>query len=316
MTDPALTRFEQVLQRMSSHNRLLRSWPLSGGISAEMTVLEYEDSAGQVKTCVLRRPGNAALGLNPRAAEEEYQVLRLARSAGLPVPTPLYLDGTGMIFPDSYLVIGYIAGAPDFSWAHGPDFAVQLAEGLAKIHAVEGFGTGLAYLIKSTPRLEAAVGERPAPSGSALGDARAWDVLRANWPIPRLNPTGLLHGDYWPGNILWQAGRLAAVVDWEDAKVGDPLEDFAISRLDFLWIYGRDLMEEFSRHYLALKPIDTRKLPYWDLYAALRLARLVGNDLSGWAQFFHPYGRLDIDAESIQAHVRSFIAQALEQVGV
>ena len=25
----------------------------------------------------------------------------------------------------------------------------------------------------------------------------------------------LLHGYLWPGNLLWQDGRLVAVVDWE-----------------------------------------------------------------------------------------------------
>ena len=35
-------------------------------------------------------------------------------------------------------------------------------------------------------------------------------------------PHRLLHGDYWPGNVLWQQGRLAAVLDWEDAALGGP----------------------------------------------------------------------------------------------
>lgn len=313
--DEKKNSFERVVQRMAPQAALQKFWPLAGGISAEMTVLEYENPQGQAQKCILRRPGSEALRQNPRAAEEEYQVLRLARSAGLPVPAPLYLDGTGMIFPDSYLVIGFIDGAPDLSQEHSPDFAIQLAQGLAKIHAVEGFGTGLAYLIRSTSRVEAVLGARPAPPNGALGDARAWDVLRANWPIPRANPTCLLHGDYWPGNILWREGRLAAVVDWEDAKVGDPLEDFAISRLDFLWIYGREVMEAFSQAYLRLNPVDTRALPLWDLYAALRLARLVGQDLAGWVEYFQPYGRSDITPESIRAHTQFFIDQAWQHLG-
>ncbi len=42
----------------------------------------------------------------------------------------------------------------------------------------------------------------------------------------------LLHGDLWPGNVLWQDGRLVAVVDWEDGAVGAPLIDVASARGD------------------------------------------------------------------------------------
>jgi aminoglycoside phosphotransferase (APT) family kinase protein len=104
------------------------------------------------------------------------------------------------------------------------------------------------------------------------------------------------------------------VIDWEDAAVGDPLADLAISRLDLLWIYGRQPMEAFTRHYLANTTIDLRSLPYWDLYAARRLARLAGADLSGWAAFFQPYGRKDITEQSIRACYRLFVSHALERV--
>jgi aminoglycoside phosphotransferase (APT) family kinase protein len=37
----------------------------------------------------------------------------------------------------------------------------------------------------------------------------------------------LLHGDFWPGNALWRDGALVAILDWEDAAIGDPLADVA-----------------------------------------------------------------------------------------
>ena len=58
---------------------------------------------------------------------------------------------------------------------------------------------------------------------------RIRDMLASAWPFPRPNPPALLHGDYWPGNILWKDGRLAAVIDWEDACLGDPLVDLAMA---------------------------------------------------------------------------------------
>ena len=50
--------------------------------------------------------------------------------------------------------------------------------------------------------------------------------------------SALLHGDYWPGNVLWNGRRLVGVVDWEEACIGDPIADVAIARLDMLWAFG------------------------------------------------------------------------------
>jgi len=100
---------------------------------------------------------------------------------------------------------------------------------------------------------------------------------------------------------------------WEDAVVGNPLADLAISRLDLLWIYSREEMEAFTWYYLAKTDIDTPSLAYWDIYAALRLARLAGADLRGWAAFFEPHGRGDITEQSICDFYRFFVEQALEK---
>ena len=128
------------------------------------------------------------------------------------------------------------------------------------------------------------------------------------------NKSVLLLGDYWPGNILWQDDTIAAVIDWEDAQIGDPLIDFAISRLDILWIFGLDAFQNFTRHYQTLMAINYANLSYWDLCAALRLARLIGADLAEWTAFFSPFGRTDITEHALREHFGFFITQALEKL--
>ncbi|MCA9973725.1 MAG: phosphotransferase, partial [Anaerolineales bacterium] len=126
----------------------------------------------------------------------------------------------------------------------------------------------------------------------------------------RPNPPTLLHGDFWPGNVLWHNGRLAAIIDWEDAARGDPLIDLARSRSEIAWILGPAALDAFTRHYLALAAIHTADLPYWDLCAALRFLRLANGDLAGLAAYFAAYGRADITAATIRRHVHAFIAAA------
>jgi len=54
-----------------------------------------------------------------------------------------------------------------------------------------------------------------------LVEAFIW--LKAHLPVaPRVS---LLHGEYRPGNFLYEGSQIRAVVDWEYAHLGDPVED-------------------------------------------------------------------------------------------
>jgi len=89
----------------------------------------------------------------------------------------------------------------------------------------------------------------------------------------------VLYGDFWPGNVLYRADKLLAVIDWEDAGRGDPLADLANARLEITAQWGAPAAAEFTRRYRAPVPcLDCAALPCWDLCAALRPA----GRLAGW----------------------------------
>ena len=72
---------------------------------------------------------------------------------------------------------------------------------------------------------------------------------------------------------MWKNGRLAAVIDWEDASLGDPLADLATARVELLCQYGSDAMESFTTRYLALldqaaRPAALDRLPLWEVYVS------------------------------------------------
>ncbi len=279
-----------------------------------MTAFEIERPGGQAQKMILRRPGKAALRRNPRAAEDEYWILQRTRSSGLATPMPYYQAPSGQIFPTPYLVMEYIEGSPEFSPAHLADFTHQLAAHLAQIHRVDCSRLDAPFLPKYTGEPDRIPGKHPEIFDPSFEVERIRETLEAAWPLPQRNASVLLHGDYWPGNILWRNGQIAAVIDWEDAACGDPLSDLAISRLDILWIFGIEAMHSFTQAYQSIMAIDYDHLPYWDLNAALRLARLAGVDLAGWAAFFHPFGRLDITERTILEYYSWFIDQAFDQL--
>src|SRR5436190_745964 len=46
------------------------------------------------------------------------------------------------------------------------------------------------------------------------------EVLRRHEP-PR-GESVFMHGDVWPGNLLWIGDMCVGVIDWKEARVGDP----------------------------------------------------------------------------------------------
>jgi aminoglycoside phosphotransferase (APT) family kinase protein len=153
-----------------------------------------------------------------------------------------------------------------------------MATHLAGIHRIDGLNVDLSFLPQQAKIVTEKLARRPANLDDSLAEGTIRDTLEAIWPWPQANQSALLHGDFWPGNLLWKNGRLVAILDWEDAAVGDPLADVANSRLEIFWAFGRDAMHCFTQHYQSLATIDFTNLPYWDLYAALRPAA----KLSAW----------------------------------
>ena len=307
MHDP---RWARLAQQVVPHGDLRRTWPLSGGISATMTACEVAAPDGQLMRLIVRRPSDGVLRRNPSAARDEFRLLQATHRLGLATPTPYLLDESGAVFDAPYLVIEYIEGGPDFAPADGTDYVRQCATQLARIHGVDAARLELPFLAQRAADAADDFGAYPVRAADTLDARRIYDTLAAVWPLPSRHAPALLHGDFWPGNLLWRDGQLVAVIDWEDAKLGDPLNDLAISRLDMLCIFGMEAMQAFTYYYQTVAAVDMTHLPYWDLYAALRLVRLADADFDAWAAFYPPFGRPDITAQTMLDHTRAFIDQA------
>lgn len=298
MEDPgALAR---LLRHVAPGARLLAARPLAGGVSARVTALEIAPPDG--RTLVLRRHGAADLARDPDIAAHEFRLLQVLQSAGVAAPAPLHLDTSGTILPTPWLLQGFVDGDTEDVPADLDGHMRQLAEALAAIHRVSA--ADLAFLPRQEEQAAALIREhRPEPD-ETLAESRLRTTLVAAWPPPRRNPPALLHGDVWPGNLLWRGGRLQAVVDWEDAALGDPLADLANARLELFIAHGEDAMAALTRHYLALSEIDSTALPLWDLWAALR--PIAG--LPGW-------GLAPEEEHRLRERHRAFSDKALAATG-
>jgi aminoglycoside phosphotransferase (APT) family kinase protein len=305
---------EQLLTALHQQGKVVNIQPLTGGISASMTLIDVELLSGKVNRYIVRQLSAETLALRPNAVEMEYGLLQVLKTHGLPVSCPIYLDVQGEIFETPTLVMDYLSGDMDFSAHSQPNRGSEIAKVLARIHTLdlkEIDHIAVPHLEKSFLGL---CGEDPKIPDEELNETLIWNQLKRYWPPRFQNPPVLLHGDIWSGNILWQGNEISGIIDWEDAWIGDPLLDIAGARSDLAYTFGMEMADQLTKTYLDMRKIDAHDLPLWDLVAVLWLIRFINHDLPAWAAFFNRFGRVDITAESIKRDINSFSNQALEKL--
>ena len=103
--------------------------------------------------------------------------------------------------------------------------------------------------------------------------------LRSNRPEPVA--AGLVHGDFRLGNFIVDEDGLAAVIDWELAHLGDPVEDIGWLCIrswrfgsDDLQVAGVGDLDEFLAGYEAgggTVP-DRDRIRFWEVFGNLKWA--------------------------------------------
>ncbi|RAP77175.1 phosphotransferase family protein [Paenibacillus montanisoli] len=304
--DDEKKKWAPLVNALEPGSAFLRAQKLGGGVSAVVTLLEWRRPNGETARCVVRQHGAADLRRNPRLAADEFKLLRQLEDAGLPVPGALYADPDGELLGSPCVVTRYVEGATAVAEGQHQQAVDEMAAVLSQIHLAGCQAPDLSFLPVYEEIAWAKLNHPPSVPDEALSESRIRAALLEAWPLRGRNGGTLLHGDYWPGNLLWQDGRLAAVLDWEDAAVGDPLSDLAGSRLELLWAYGPDAMETFTRAYTArMSGIDYTDLPYWELYAALRPA----GSLAHW-------GLLEDAERRMRERHRWFVEEAFRRLRV
>jgi aminoglycoside phosphotransferase len=133
----------------------------------------------------------------------------------------------------------------------------------------------------------------PAPTtvpGAVTHELDEWDALlaaRGGEPDPALTftlhwlrrnipdyegPVVLVQGDTGPGNFMYAEGQVVAIVDWELAHLGDPMEDIA-------WLSLRATQEPFTDFPTRLREyeqwsgylIDEKRVQYYRVMAEAKL---------------------------------------------
>lgn len=296
-------KFHTLVHRMNAAWQLLRTWVLKGGISAQVTGLEILQSDGHIIKLIVREHGDLDLQRNPHIAADEFKLLNLLHSENVSVPKPYHLVPDGELFLKPALVIEYIEGKANFAPSNMNEYTYQLAVALSQLHRIDCSCVDVSFLPLQIENYNKLLVKDLLRLDSLLNNSDTLEKIHSFLRLPSCNKVAILHGDFWPGNLLWNNGQLISLIDWEDAAVGDPLADLANGRLEFLFHFGEDAMNCFTNHYQAMMPtVDYSHLAYWDVFAALRLCR------------FSEWGLDEETVKMMHDKHRFFVTQAINRL--
>ena len=230
--------------------------PLAGGASREMFAVDVSIEGGPhegVHALVLRRDLGGRIYEQSLERGEEFRVIVAAHRAGVLVPAARWLCEDTSVLGAPFFLQDRIEGEtigrrivkdPALAGARA-SLPAQMAGELAKIHRIDT--APLAFLPRPPDGTRAAAADvaslygeldRFAEPHPAIELTLAW--LAKNPPSPA--ELTFVHGDFRVGNVMVGPAGLVGVLDWEFARVGDPIEDLAWP-LVRSWRFGVDARE-------------------------------------------------------------------------
>ena len=229
---------------------------IHGGASRETSrfVLRYEQEGRRIeRRLILRRDPPGSLIETDRRIE--FAAYRAFHGSAVPVPEALWLEEDPAPLDHPFFIMEELTGLESSVQALlSPPFLPQRAkigqrkwEILGEIARADPERLGLLELLPA-----------PALSECWQRELSHWErvldedelepqpVTRAviRWlrrhPPPPAQKLSVVHADYRTGNFLFDAeGEIRAILDWEMAHLGDPLEDLAWG-LGAVWQWSRD----------------------------------------------------------------------------
>lgn len=243
-------------------------------------------SAEQRWPLILRRSPGGVRAVRTLALSDEAALVRALRAAGAPVAEVVHTlqdadglgDGFMMIRIDGETIPRKILRDVAFDSVR-PHLVGQLARIAATLHAVDVSTLPAALPVSGVRKTLEDLSERT----DALPTPRPVFDLAIRWltdhaPAEPSRPH-LVHGDYRHGNVIVGPEGVRAVLDWEIAHLGDPVEDLAWLCLP-PWRFGHldrpagglGTREALLSAYAEAtgESVDPMRFRFWELLGSLR----------------------------------------------
>lgn len=262
------------------------------GLSYFFHVLDR--AAGTSEEFVLRLPPRGVRRQGNTDVYQQVPLLKALYRAGLPVPEVRWADAGETWFGRPFLVMRRLPGRVLFLFDPDPSFERsapvigslwrQTVQWLADFHAFDWkrelpdwqLPRRLEDEIRRWQRIYV---QAPEPAWMAAASAVEAALLRS---LPSGEPVGLVHGDYQPGNLLFDQGQAVAVIDWELAGIGAQGLDLGwlmMSADPAMWAEPErprfvPSPEEVERLYVARRGRAIERVAWYQALAGFRLASI------------------------------------------
>jgi aminoglycoside phosphotransferase (APT) family kinase protein len=235
--DPAGIRVEPVTAWLAEHVGTvgpLRFERLAGGHSN----LTYRIDDAEGRRVVLRRPPEGELLPTAHDMGREHRLIDALGPTDVPVPEALATCTDASVIGAPFYVMAHVDGVvlhtaelaeTSFDEPRRAAIGRSFIDVLGRLHAVDPDAVGLGDLSRKEDYIARQLKTwwRQYEASRTAEDpllGRVHDWLQLN--IPEQGPARVVHGDYRLGNTIADPdGRIAAVLDWEIATLGDPLAD-------------------------------------------------------------------------------------------
>lgn len=250
------------------------------GNSQETWFVEARGPNASIRELVIRR--SAASGtLEHTDRVLEHAILGALSSRGFPVPEVHWLEVDSPALERPNFAMDRMPGhaAARLPSPAREAVARELGDRLAQLHALDPSGLGLDLEVPADVRSATCRELRgwreeyerrrlePVP---LLGALFAW--LEAHVPAGD-GPPALLWGDPGPHNILVEANRLTAMLDWELAHLGHPLEDLGAAVWACLGALDED--EVVAGYEARAGQVDREALRFFEVFACVTRSVMV-----------------------------------------
>jgi aminoglycoside phosphotransferase (APT) family kinase protein len=192
---------------------------------------------------VLRRPPLGHVLPTAHDMSREFRVLSALSGTQVPVARPVAICVDTEVIGAPFYVMDFVPGqvlrtrddVAVLTQQQAAQLSDELAGMLAAIHSVDVAATGLADLGRGAGYLQRQLGRWQRQwQLSVTRDLPDYDLLveRLTAGLPGEGDVTLVHGDFRIDNVLVRLAerpRIAAVVDWEMATLGDPLADLGLT---------------------------------------------------------------------------------------
>ncbi len=261
---------------------------LSGGAiqqNWQLTVTIVGSSLDGEHTWVLRTDAPATVASSlPRS--REFDIIRFAHARGLLAPKPLLLCEDVAVIGRPFFVMEKLPGIAAGHKVVRLDvdrraLARELALAAARIHAIRPPLADLPFLKTFLARDVIAACRSYLDTLDEPHPVLEWGLRWCERRAPDDEETTFVHRDFRTGNYLVHEGKLAGLLDWEFAALGNPLEDIGwicakcwCFRHEHHIVGGMADLDDFIPAYEAAsgRKVPRDALRYWQVMAHIRWA--------------------------------------------